>query len=85
LLRFTISLPGLLRQATSPSLTIIESIEKSISMFEEELDYYEPTVVRIVIHPQDTASEYFQKVAYQAFSLVEDRRYKLSTYKEVFG
>jgi len=76
--------PPIFAQAYLPT-SGIESVEKSVSMFEEELNYYEPTVVRIVMHPQDTMSEYFQEVAYQAFSLVEDQGYKLSTYKEVFG
>ncbi len=51
-------------------------------MFMEEIDYYKPTVIRIVLHPQDTKSKDFKEVAERVINIVESRGYELSTYKE---
>ncbi|MCD6536428.1 MAG: DUF2334 domain-containing protein [Thaumarchaeota archaeon] len=76
--------PPIFAQAYLPT-SGIEDPEKSAKMFLQEIDYYKPDVVRIVIHPQDTKSEYFEEVAERVINIVEGRGYELSTYERELG
>ena len=76
--------PPLIAQAFAPTFGITDP-DESVEKFREELEYYEPTILRIVFHPQDVRSEGFEKVFHRAFGLIEDKGYELSTYKEVFA
>ena len=81
---FVKNAPPLIAEAYLPT-SGIESFEKSVKTFREEIEYYDPTVVRIIFHPQDTRSKDFREVAQQVFNLIESKGYELSTYKEVFA
>ncbi len=67
--------PPLMAQAFTPTWEIKDA-EESIKTFKKDLEYYNPAVVRITLHPHDTRSEDFEEAAQQVFNLIEDKRYE---------
>ena len=74
----------LIAQAFAPTFQI-KAAENALAKFEGEVEHYKPANLRVVFHPQDTASKYFEEVAYRVINAIEAKGYELSAYKKIFA